>query len=203
MSLKDKLRKAGVKRPPQPKAPLRLRPEILLCPNVPKPMHGVAPRVVLGEKWWRETRQAAYKSTSYHCLACGVYKMDAKHRQWMEGHELYSIDYAKGRAVYLETVPLCHFCHNYIHDGRLQALLDKGQITHSKYASIIQHGDAVLLRAGLVKPRHSERESRIELEIQEGRVAPWGDWRMVINGVEYPPKYATIEEWALNYGIEL
>jgi len=71
----------------------KLRPEVLLCPNVPKPMHGLAPRVVLGSAWWDETRQRAYRSTNYHCIACGVSRERAKYHQWMEGHELYSINY--------------------------------------------------------------------------------------------------------------
>jgi len=153
----------------------KLRPEVLQCGRIPEPLHGVAPRVVLGAKWWNATRQAAYKSTAYHCVACGVHKADARHRQWLEGHELYEVDYLLGTMTYLETVPLCHFCHNYIHSGRLAALLDEGKITHAKYTAIIQHGDAVLDAAGLRKP-----------EIVVECVCPKAaDWRLVINGKEY------------------
>ncbi len=92
------------------------RPEVLLCPNTPKPLHGVVPREIYGQSWWNKTREAAYRSTNYHCLACGVHKYQAKHRQWLEGHELYEINYVEGTSTYIETVPLCHFCHNSIHD---------------------------------------------------------------------------------------
>lgn len=160
------------------------RPEVLLCPNVPKPLHGLAPRVVLGTKWWNETRQAAYRATDYHCITCGVWKYDARGPKWLEGHEVYEVDYAQGRSVYIETVALCHYCHNYIHDGRMQALVEKGRMPASKYVSIIIHGDAILRAAGLVVPPP-----------YEGLMAEWGDWRLVVYGKEYEPIYETFEQW--------
>lgn len=39
---------------------MKLKPEILCQPNVPTPLHGMAPRVVFGESWWNMKRQAAY-----------------------------------------------------------------------------------------------------------------------------------------------
>lgn len=189
MNLSDKLKKAIQE---APKREWKLRPEILLCPNIPQPMHGVAPREILGRQWWDDTRKEAYKSTNYHCIACGVHKTLAKLRQWLEGHELYEINYRKGRMTYLETVPLCHCCHSYIHDGRLQMLLEAGKIHHSKFVTIIQHGDAVLYGAGLKKLTANER---VELERNRqlsGKNPEWGDWRLVLNGKLYPPKHRDI-----------
>ena len=165
-----------------------VQPRILLCPQVPKPLHGVAPRVVLGNKWWNTTRKEAYRSTNYHCLACGISKHNAAYRQWLEAHEFYEIDYLLGRAEYIHTVPLCHLCHNYIHCGRLQSLLDKRLIPQGKYVAVIQHGNRILLEAKLKK------------EAYNGPFAEWEDWRMVINGREYPPLYKTPEEWEKVYG---
>lgn len=190
MSLSDKLRKAITE---APKRIWTLRPEVLLCQNTPKPMHGVVPREILGSKWWNQTRQAAYKSTDFHCIACGVHKSCAKNRQWLEGHELYEVDYAKGRQVYIETIPLCHFCHNYIHDGRLQMLLQSGKLHQAKFVAIIQHGDDVLARVGLVRPNHVERE--VIILNQCGTIAEWSNWRLVLNNKLYPPKYKTYDEW--------
>jgi len=183
MSLADKIRAEHIDLR-KPKPVLVLRPELLLCENVPKPMHCVAPRNVLGSVWWNQTRQVAYESTSFHCLACGVWKHNAEYRQWLEGHEYFSVDYKAGRMTYIETVPLCHLCHNAIHSGRLAALLEKGQISHVKFAAIIRHRDAILKAAGLtLAPEYN------------GPFAPWSSWRLVLFGKEYPPKYATREEW--------
>jgi hypothetical protein len=156
----------------------------LLSVNIPKPLHGVAPRVILGSAWWDKTRKEAYRSTFYHCIACGVYKHQARFRKWLEGHELYTVDYLIGRSYYLETVPLCHCCHNYIHSGRLQSLLEQNEISIKKYVAIQQHGDAVLEQAGLSKP-----------PVYNGPFAPWEDWRLVLDGKEYGPKYKNEKEW--------
>ncbi len=172
------------------------RPEVLLCPNVPKPMHGVAPREILGTKWWNETRRAAYKSTLYHCLACGVYKFRAKSKQWLEGHELYAIDYRHGKMLYVETVPLCHYCHNYIHDGRLLALRSKGKLRPKKYTAIIQHGDRVLAASGLRRETYDNREQAITDRLLDNKLAAWKDWRLVLFGEEYSPKFKSPQQWA-------
>lgn len=171
------------------------RPEVLLCPNTPKPLHGVVPREIYGQSWWNKTREAAYRSTNYHCLACGVHKYQAKHRQWLEGHELYEINYVEGTSTYIETVPLCHFCHNSIHDGRLMTLLQKGELHQAKYVAIIQHADRVLAEAGLQKMTRADREKEFVSLVLEGKIAPWKKWRLILDGKEYPTPYSDINEW--------
>lgn len=161
-----------------------LRPEVLLCSQIPMPLHEVAPRNILGTKWWNKTRQEAYQSTAYHCVACGIYKFQAHFRKWLEGHELYTIDYKRGLMTYIETVPLCHCCHNYIHIGRLNALLDQGLVSHAKFMFIVNHGDSVLHRAGLKR-----------LPVYQGQCAPWKKWRLVLNGKKHPPKFKTEKAW--------
>lgn len=194
MSLSDSTKKKLQKIKLLPDPPKKLRPEILLGHNIPKPLHGVAPRVVLGQNWWNKERRASYKSSNYHCIACGVHKSKAKYHQWLEGHELYEIDYAKGRMKYLETVPLCHFCHNYIHDGRLLDLLKKRQIHHAKYVAILKHGDQVLRKAGLEKLSRDQRNELFLKQMFKGRIAAWKDWRLVIGRKTYKPKYNNLKE---------
>jgi len=165
------------------------RPELLLCPHIPRPLHEVNPRTILGPKWWNEQRKAAYAKTDFHCAACGVWKAAARGKQWLEAHELYRIDYARGRMYLEEVVALCHYCHSFIHSGRLQAMMEKGEINQSQFVAVIQHGNRVLTEAGLKKP-----------EPYTGKVAPWGKWRLVLNRKHYGPKYKTPEEWIENFG---
>ena len=169
-----------------------MRPEILLLPQIPKPMHGLAPRVILGDRWWNEVRRAAYKSTEFHCVACGIHKSRAKGPKWLEGHEVYRTDYVYGRMVYVEAVPLCNFCHNSIHTGRLQALLDRHKITQQRFVAIVQHGERVLSLAGLEKPKP-----------YNGPVAEWSRWRLVLNRKMYKPRFKSLEAWAKHFGQEL
>ena len=182
MSLADKIKAnlAGAK----PKPPLTLRPELLLHANTVPPMHGVVPRVLLGQEWWDETRKAAAELTGNRCAACGISKYEALKHQWLEGHEVYTRNYAKGRQVYIETVALCHYCHSFIHDGRLKSLLDKREITKAQFDDYMRHGNAVLRKAGLTKqPPYV------------GKIAKWADWRLVLFGVEYPPLYKSYQHW--------
>lgn len=172
--------------------PVTANPAILLHPQIPKPMHGMAPRSVLGKVWWNKEREAAYASTNYHCEACGVPKWQAKYKQWLEAHEVYRIDYLKGRMIYERACPLCHYCHNYIHSGRLQWLFETRQINHIKYAAIIQHGDQVLAKAGLRKQAP-----------YAGPTADWTEWHLVINGVEYPGKFKSMDDWLQYHGQSL
>lgn len=178
----------------------KLRPEVLLAPNIPKPLHGLAPRVVLGQAWWDKTRRVAYCSTNFRCIACGVHKYRSKGGlEYLEAHELYHTDYRKGRLTYLETVPLCHYCHNYIHDGRMRALLEQGKLRSGKFAAIIQHGNKILEKAGLQKLTHNAREAQIAKLHEQGLLAPWHEWRLVLFGREYSPLHATEDEWRKAY----
>lgn len=177
------------------KMPKIWKPELLLLSNIPKPLHQVNPRTILGSSWWNATRKAAYASTNFHCLACGVHKTKAKYHQWLEGHEVYEINYKAGTSTYRYTAPLCHFCHNFIHDGRLENLLQQGKIHHHKYAAILKHGSEILKRAKLTKESRAERERKFALLETKGEVAAWSEWRLILNDVAYPPKFKSLEEW--------
>lgn len=160
-------------------------PSLLLHQNIPKPLHGIAPRVVLGRKWWDGTRMEAYKSTGFRCAACGVRASDAKFKQWLEAHEVYAFDYKNLRLTYLYTVPLCHACHSFIHCGRLRVMKDKGKLSEEVYREIIAHGKNVLECAGL--PPSGEPET--------SKKTKWNDWRMEINGKLYGPSTRSYVAW--------
>ncbi len=165
------------------------RPEILLQNNTVKALHRVVPRTILGTEWWDTTRQAAYASTDFHCVACGVHKSEAIEHRWLEGHEVYRINYRLGRMTYLETVPLCHYCHNFIHDGRLLALHHRGEIPKDKYDTVMAYGRFVLKEAKLrKKPPY------------RGPMALWDDWRLILFDKEYPPIFHTYKEWLAAHG---
>lgn len=162
-------------------------PELLLHPTIPMPMHGLAPRVLLGKQWWDTQRYAAYKKYDDHCWACGVHKRHAKFHKWLEGHERYKFDYPEGLMLFESVVALCHACHNYIHSGRLAVLLERGAVHPDKAEYILKHGERILDEYSLVKPP------------APGLVASWASWRLVIEGKEFRSKFRSIEEHRAHY----
>jgi len=162
-------------------------PKILTHPNIPKPLHGISPRVVLGQEWWDTERRKAYAAANYRCEACDVPKQDAKYHQWLEAHEYYAFDYKHGRLKLLKVVALCHSCHRFIHDGLMRVMVSSGDMTGEMYDAIIEHGTAILSDAGLL----SEWESR---HSKKCNVA-WAGWRMEINGKLYGPSSKDSADW--------
>jgi len=195
------------------------RPDILLHPNIVKPLHGVNPREIFGQEWWDVQRREAYAKNSYCCWACGVHKYNALFHPWLEAHETYKIDYAKGIAEMIEIVALCHACHNFIHSGRvLMMVLQGNPEMPEKKAWIIYHRGFSVLKAAGLKPNpfalfacdelaenggsppnwatsQQFLDALIDNPIPDGPMADWEKWRLVIDGKPYPPKYSTQVAW--------
>lgn len=184
-----------------------LKPDILTHPNIPKPLHEVNPRNIMGQEKWNEVRQKVYAASDYHCVACGVHKSLAKGYQWLEAHEYYKIDYEMGRVEIESLQPLCHYCHNFIHSGRLKMIMGKEK-SEDEVIAILTHGFGVLARNNL-KCFPFTLEFAKSLGVDTKGVAPytqtadsfaeWGDWRLVWEGKEYPPKYKTYQAWLERY----
>lgn len=185
---------------------LSCMPEILSHPNIPKPLHGIAPRTIKGQKWWEKTRQEVYKSTDYHCAACGVHKDNAKCHKWLEAHEYWTIDYEKGIAKIEKIVPLCHYCHNFIHSGRLQMIMGKEK-SEQEVKDILEHGFKVLAdndlkcfpgTLELAESIGAETYGVDSYELPESEIE-WGEWRLEFEGKEYTSQFKDYEEWEEHY----
>ena len=161
------------------------RPELLLHPTIPKPLHGVNPRSVLGQKWWDVTRKKVYAENNYHCFACGIYRADITPRAVLHAHESYKIDYPEGRVELDRIIALCPDCHNLIHSQRYGCLFDRGDIDLEDAWLLERHRELVL---GDLK--------RIDYI---GLVARWEDWHLVIDGKKYYSKFKNEQEWREYY----
>lgn len=184
-----------------------LHPEILMHPNIPKPLHEVNPRNLMGREAWDELKREVYRKADYHCIACGVHKNNAVGRQWLEAHEFYDIDYEKGTVTIKEIVPLCHYCHNFIHSGRLSMILGEEK-DEDEVIEILEHGFKILaennLKAFYPTIMLAEQLGADTFGVQEYRVkggdVAWGDWRLIWDGKEYPPKFKSFNEWRERFG---
>lgn len=179
-----------------------LKPEILMHSNIPKPLHEVNPRNIMGKFKWDKVRQEVYKAAGYCCVACGVEKALAKGHPWLEAHEFYRVDYIRGK-VYIESLEaLCHYCHNFIHSGRLSMIMGE-QKEREEVIEILEHGFKILADAGLkanpvaVRLADEVGANKFGVKAYEMVISnvPWGDWRLVWEGKEYSPKYPTQEAW--------
>jgi hypothetical protein len=185
----------------------RERPHLLSAPNIPKPLHGLNPRSIMGVRKWNEVRRDVYQSTCNRCSACGVHKSDAKLHKWMEAHEIFSINYRAGLANLIEIVPLCHYCHSFIHSGLLRVKARKREVSASHVRAVMRHGCCVLLRGDTgIFSGTAELCDLVSIDrglipvMPETKVmADWSKWRMRWNGVEYKGKYNSLSDWERSY----
>ena len=173
----------------------KFRAELLLHPNIPKPLHGVAPRTLMKKKEWDHVRRTAYAKLGYHCFACGLFaSYDEERRRFedvkLHAHEVYRIDYENCVVELYEIVAVCPLCHDYIHCGRANALYDKGIFDEESMYVIINRGDSVLKAAGLplgfVVDKRDYSDS-------------WSKWKLVYDGKEYFSQFKSELEWKEHY----
>lgn len=188
-----------------------MKPEILTHPNVPKPLHGISPRTIMGKEWWDIERQKVYASTDYHCAACGVHKTQAKGPKWLEGHEYWDIDYKTGVCKIESIEPLCHYCHNFIHNGRLAMVMGKDK-TKDEVIDILKHGLNILSKNklkgfyGIELLCEKLGVDTLGVKFYVPKINPnleWLDYKLVWNGKEYKSKFKSMTEWANHYGRRL
>jgi hypothetical protein len=196
---------AGFTSTPFP-AKTKPKPEILTHPNIPKPLHGISPRTIMGDNWWNATRQEVYAKYDYHCIACGVHKFDGLGHKWLEAHEFWDINYKTGVCKIKSIEPLCHYCHNFIHSGRLQMIMGVEK-TEEEVKAILEHGLRILSEHKL-KCFPSTLLFAQEMRCNTYKVKdysipnvniPWNKWKLVWNGEEYYSKFSSFEEWRMFY----
>lgn len=192
-----------------------MNPEVLTCENVPKALHGVAPRTILGNKWWNEKRQEVYASNDYKCLACDTPKEDAFRKQ-LHAHEWYNINYKTGEVTVRDIVPVCPTCHDFIHSGRLlKTGLIEGRYQPSTVKMIMERG-CYLLMSNDLKPSWStcvnldEMCFYIEIEKnvvtwvkthypKEPEACEWEEWHYLIEGEKHYGQFKSYDDWAAHY----
>lgn len=195
-----------------------LRP-LVAMPNIPKPLHLINPRNLLGKQTWDRMRKFAYSQADDTCEICGNKPENLRNRH---GHEVYDIDYVNGTVTFKKVCCLCSLCHlGGIHTGRAITLYKQGNPLYPKefllegaeHAFEIinaynqDHPDAdlraystyleYLKQPELEKPMRDLIEKyNIKFYEENTKVmAEWPKWKLIIGSREYPTPYANEEEW--------
>ena len=178
-------------------------PSLLLHPNVPKPLHGMAPRTLMSGKEWDVTRRGCYKDAEYKCEACGIqagWDVEGNKFGWsdqyngtlkLHAHEDYDIDYEMKEVVLNKIVSVCATCHNYIHSGRTQSLYEKGILDEQDMWEITTNGDSVLIDGGISPSLKEVDKNTYEDE--------WDDWRLLFRDKIHSSKFKDYDEWVKHY----
>jgi hypothetical protein len=163
------------------------RPELLFHPPIPMPLHGVNPRSIMGKYEWDKLRREVYDINNDCCWACGVHRSEAQPSPWLEAHELYDIDYKKGRMRLREIVALCPLCHKYVHLRRLAALVEQRKRQPKTYQRVKAHGDALVAKYK-PKPWWNVKKATKAMEKSKKK---WRDWYLEYGGKRYYSRFMT------------
>lgn len=197
----------------------------LLCvPNIPKPLHQLAPRLIEGKDTWDTMRKTCYREAHFSCQACGKYLGPTK----CQAHEVYSIDYERQFSKFERCVCLCPSCHMvFIHSGRAITMYKKGEFSMGRLVVAIRKGFKLIHQYNQTASETTKlrvcgtilgwtKEPDVaewliplidEYNIQffspihayEDK-AHWDKWRLVYNSKLYSPVYANGKAWAENVG---
>lgn len=193
--------------------------KILTMPNVPHPLHGLAPRTIMGKSTWDHVRKKCYFDANYKCEACGKELQNGE----CQAHELYTYDYLHGTAKFERCVCLCKTCHvRGIHSGRALTLFRKGSPIMPK--SLLLEGAENLFRVlheyNIKHPKEQPLRAyatfldymkypelnyemrqlidRYDVKFYQENptfMAKWSDWKLIIGDKEYPTPYKDRDEW--------
>lgn len=195
-----------------------LRP-LIAMPNIPKPLHGVAPRTLLGASTWNHMRKSAYALADDTCEICGEKPENLRHRH---GHEVYEIDYRKGTAKFVRVFCVCALDHlGCIHTGRAITLYKHGNPLYPRefllegaekafktiyeynqdhpgadlraYATFLDYLKVPSLEAPMRVLIH-KYDMKFYAEDKK-KLAKWNKWKLIIGDKEYPTPYKNEKEW--------
>lgn len=189
---------------------------LITMPNVPRPLHGLPPREIMGKTMWNKVRKRCYYNAEYRCEICG----DDPQKGHLHAHELYSYNFMEGTGRFERCVAICKQDHDFIHSGRLITMYKNNNPLYPKsyVLGVVEKGFNLIceynkvtkgekLRAyatflEYLKVPSIEQEMRALIEkynikfySEPKHIAKWGEWRLLYGNKEYPTPYANQEEW--------
>lgn len=196
---------------------------ILTMPNVPSPLHGCAPRTLLGKTTWDHMRKYCYYNANYKSQVSGEDLDGSSNDKRCNAHELYSYDYVHGKAYFERAVCISPIEHNFIHSGRMLTMYKKGNPLMSKeyLLRVVENGFREIYEWNKAHPKSKQLRAYATLadyastpgiadEVSEliekydikfyvedyDYSAKWSEWSLTIGKKEYPTPYKNQKEWA-------
>lgn len=190
---------------------------LITMPNVPRPLHGLPPRKIMGATAWDRMRKRCYFDAGYKCEICGV---DPPKGQ-LHAHELYTYDWMEGTGKFERCIAICKRDHDFIHSGRLVTLHKQGNPLYSKsyVLGVVEKGFKLIhdyneahpdkeklkvyatfleyLKVPDLAQEMSELIDKYDMEFysEPKHIAKWAKWRLLFGNKEYPTPYANQGEW--------
>lgn len=201
------------------KCPAETGVPLITMPNIPRALHGLPPRKIMGQAAWDKVRKKCYYDAHYKCEICGADFAEIRPRY--AAHELYSYDYKEGTGTFERCIAICAVCHDAIHSGRLITMFKNGNPLYPRdyvlkvvekcfslvsaynkendtnlkvyctFLEYLKYPELFFEMVTLIAKYHIEFYGE-----NHKTVAKWDKWRLVWNGKEYPTPYKTPEEWA-------
>lgn len=181
-----------------PKIQKTLKPQLLGQANIPKPLHGINPRTIMGASKWAKHRQVIVQNNPY-CKGCGAANCI------LDLHEDYEIDYNNCIMKIRDYVPLCKSCHSFIHSGLLRVFISNKTVSVESAKNILTHGfgicstnnisvfiGTVELAKQLNMPTSSIRSWTPKMQDN------WTAWKLLYEGKEY--QGMSYQQWKSKYG---
>ncbi len=190
---------------------------LITMPNVPRPLHGLPPRKLMGDSTWNHVRKRCYFEAGYKCEICGCEPPKGQ----LHAHELYTYDFIDGTGTFERCIAICKKDHDFIHSGRLITMYKNGNILYPKsyvldvvekgfkliseynaehrnkkplkaYATFLDYLKVPSLQQDMAK---LIEKYNIEFYSEPKRIAKWENWRLVWCGKEYHTPYKDQGEW--------
>jgi hypothetical protein len=175
-----------------------LKPSLLGQANIPKPLHGINPRTIMGAAAWAKHRQVIVQNNPY-CTACGAENCR------LDLHEDYEIDYNTCIMKIRSYVPLCKRCHSFIHSGLLRVWVSEKTVSIQDARDILQHGIAICAQHRIqifVGTARLANDLKVSLGIVRSWTpkikSDWGPWKLQYGNKEYAG--ISYSEWVHKYG---
>jgi hypothetical protein len=139
----------------------------LVAFGTPAPLHGVNPRLMMGDYDWDKVRKDTYAKSNNKCAICGDTGLNQGFPHAVEAHEIWDYDFKTCTQIFMGLVALCPICHKVIHWAQNEMALNSGTITREEF-----NRQQILKRKKLIEVNGREIEATAK------KPFPWhdGNW---------------------------